>query len=223
MKEPRVSVIMPVYNAEKYLESSIESILNQTFQDIEIICVDDGSTDDSLNILRTFKEKDLRIKILEQSNLYAGIARNNAMKIAKGNYLIFLDSDDIFKSDMIEKAYKRAIDVDADIVVFGGYYFENDIKKSFDFPALLRTDMVFDDNVFEPNDSFEYIFNFTTPAPWNKLFKREFIEKNNLYFQKYKRVNDLYFVKISLALAKRIGIVDEKLIYYRILLQKKDY
>ena len=92
----KVSVIIPVYNAEKYLEKCLDSLLKQTFTDMEVICVDDGSTDASLEILKRFQEKDRRIHVLTQENQYAGTARNNGMKIAQGEYLLFLDSVDFF-------------------------------------------------------------------------------------------------------------------------------
>lgn len=215
MTEPKVSVIMPVYNAETYLNECIESVLNQTLKDIEIICVDDGSTDNSLLILERYHKKDSRLKILKQKNLYAGTARNKGLEIAQGKYLSFLDADDIFVPYMLEEAYKKAEKVNADIVVFGGRYFENDVNKAYDYPALLRTDMLPDSDFFEPNENFEYLFNFTTPSPWNKLYRRSFIEENQLKFQECKRVNDAYFVEVSLALAKRIGIINKNLIYYR--------
>lgn len=215
MKEPKVTVIIPVYNAEKYLYECMDSVLNQTLKDIEVICIDDGSTDRSILILEEYRKKDSRLTILRQKNLYAGTARNNGMKIARGKYLSFLDADDIFEANMIEEAYKQAEKVDADIVVFGGRFFDNDISKAYDYPALLRTDMLPNREVFEPDEHFEYLFNFTTPSPWNKLFRRSFIEESQLSFQECRRVNDAYFVKISLAMAKRIGIVNKNFIYYR--------
>lgn len=95
MIKPKVSVIMPVYNSEKFLKECIESVLNQTLKDIEVICVNDGSTDNSLQILEEFQKKDSRLIIINQKKQYAGRARNNGIKYAKGKYLSFLDSDDI--------------------------------------------------------------------------------------------------------------------------------
>lgn len=215
MKEPKVSVIIPVYNADRYLELCMDSVLNQTLKDIEIICVDDGSTDKSLFILKKFQQIDSRLKIINQDNLYAGTARNNGMKVANGKYLAFLDADDMFELTMLEQAYKQAEKVNADIVVFGGSVFEGDLSKAHYYPALLRTDMLPNNEVIETNEGFEYLFNFTTPAPWNKLFKRSFIQKKGLFFQEHKRINDAYFVVVSLALANRIGIVNKNLLYYR--------
>lgn len=213
MVEPKVSVIIPVYNSEKYLQQSIEGVLNQTLKEIEIICVDDGSTDNSLEILNKYKKRDKRVTVISQKNNFAGMARNNGMKLAKGKYLSFLDADDVFESTLLEEAYRHAEKVSADIVVFGGRYFEDDISKAYDNPSLLRMDMLSDNEVIE--GKFDFLFNFTTPAPWNKIFKRQFVEENGLYFQKHKRINDAYFVEVALALAKRIGIVNKILINYR--------
>ena len=103
-----ISVIVPVYNAEKYLPQCVESLLRQTKKEFELIFVDDGSTDRSVEILEQYREKDDRIKILRQKNQYAGVARNNGMSVAKGEYLCFLDSDDHFKPEMLKTAYDNA-------------------------------------------------------------------------------------------------------------------
>ena len=96
----KVSVIIPVYNVEKYLRECIDSILNQTLRDLELICVDDGSTDGSLEILHEYEKADSRVKVLTQHNMGAGAARNKGLAIATGEYLSFLDSDDFFASGL---------------------------------------------------------------------------------------------------------------------------
>ena len=106
----KVSVIIPVHNSAQYLTKCIESMLNQTLKEIEIICVDDGSTDESLAIIKNYKKLDSRIKILTQENKYAGVARNNGMEIAKGEYLFFLDSDDFSSDTLLEKVYFKGKD-----------------------------------------------------------------------------------------------------------------
>lgn len=93
----KVSVVMPVYNVENYIEECLDSLINQTLKEIEIICVDDGSTDGTLKLLYKYEEADSRVKIIQQQNQYAGVARNNGMKHAVGEYIIFLDSDDFLK------------------------------------------------------------------------------------------------------------------------------
>ena len=102
----KISVILPVYNGSKYIKKSIESVLNQTFHDFELIIVNDGSCDNTLDIITSFNDK--RIKIINQSNQGPGGARNNALKIAKGNYIMFLDSDDWYSTDALEIAYENA-------------------------------------------------------------------------------------------------------------------
>ena len=109
MSIPLISVIVPMYNAEIYLRQNLDSILNQTLKDIELICVDDGSTDSTLKILKEYQEKDSRIIIIQQKNQKAGIARNNGLKVAKGKYIIFLDADDFFKDTMLEELFLQKI------------------------------------------------------------------------------------------------------------------
>ena len=111
----KVSVIIPVYNVEPYLKQCMDSVVGQTLKDIEIICVDDGSTDNSLDILREYAAEDSRIQIIEQKNAGAGAARNNGMRYATGKYLSFLDSDDFFEPRMLEKAYDLAEKDQADL------------------------------------------------------------------------------------------------------------
>lgn len=107
MADIKVSVIIPVYNVEKYLRQNLESVQKQTLKDIEIICVDDGSTDSSCKIAEEFAAADSRFVVIKQQNGGAGAARNNGLRHAKGKYLSFLDSDDFFEPDMLEKHMKR--------------------------------------------------------------------------------------------------------------------
>lgn len=212
----KVSIIMPIYNAAEYLSTALDSLLGQTLKEIEIICVDDGSTDDSERIVSSYQERDARIILLKQKNSYAGVARNHGMSIAKGKYLAFLDSDDYFKPEMLEKAYRNAEQQNADIVIFGGMYFTDDIENATYQPGLLREDRIPDGIGFDNVEKIEDLMTITTPAPWNKLFLHTFVKKYGLKFQPYKRANDVYFVEMAIACADRIGIVREGLIYYRI-------
>lgn len=211
----KVSVVMPVYNAEEYLPLALESLLNQTLREIEIICVDDGSTDRSAEVLRYYQKKDDRIIVLSQKNSYAGVARNYGMSVARGKYLSFLDADDYFTPKMLEKAYNNAEEQKADIVIFGGEYFTEKIENRFYVPELLREEQIPEGDGFDNREKIEKLMTITTPAPWNKLFLRSFVEKHQLKFQACKRVNDLFFVEVALACADKIGIVRESLVYYR--------
>lgn len=214
MIKPTVSVVVPIFNADNYLKQCIESILSQTFTDFEIICVDDGSTDRSLQIINDYQKQDGRIKILHQNNKYAGVARNNGLQQAVGKYVIFLDSDDFFSDNLLKETINRAESIHTDIVVFNGFYYNDDTGKITDVPWLLRTELIPED-VFSADYCPDYIFNFTTPAPWNKLYLRDFLTTNNLQFHATKRANDLYFTYSSLVKAKRIAALDSRLIYYR--------
>ena len=125
----KVSVILPVYNVSEYLRQCMDSIVGQTLKDIEIICVDDGSTDDSLEILKEYEAKDKRVKVIEQKNAGAGAARNNGLAIATGEYLSFLDSDDFFEPDMLEKAYEKGKSANAQGVVFRADQYREDLNE----------------------------------------------------------------------------------------------
>ena len=106
---PKVSVIIPVYNTEKYLRQCLDSIVNQTLIDIEIICIDDGSTDMSLKILEEYSRADSRFTILHQTNQYAGVARNRGLDEAKGKYIFFMDSDDYCDLQLLDKTVKNIV------------------------------------------------------------------------------------------------------------------
>ena len=211
---PAVSIIIPVYNTEKYLRECLDSVLAQTMTEIEVLCVDDGSTDSSLAILREYAVKDPRLTLYTQDHQFAGAARNLGIKHAVGKYLLFLDSDDVFDPQLVEKSYNRAEETEADICVFGGELFFDDSGKRCPAPNLCRPDLC-PKEVFSAADFPDEIFSFTTPASWNKIFRREFIITEGLKFPKHRTCEDLVFVLTALACAKRITLLDEPLVSYR--------
>lgn len=212
----KVSVIIPVYNAEKYLEKCLDSLLKQTFTDMEVICVDDGSTDASLEILKRFQEKDRRIHVLTQENQYAGTARNNGMKIAQGEYLLFLDADDFFEETLLEKIYSQGKKMEADIVLFGAKQYNGKTGCVSPAPWYLKKDAVPEENPFSRKTQDTDIFAITTPAPWTKLFRKEFIDSEGIFFQELQNSNDVYFTLTALAAAEKITCVEEDLVFYRV-------
>ncbi len=213
--EPKVSVIIPVYNAAVYLQECLESLIRQTLKEIEIICVNDGSTDASLEILKEYARKDRRITILSQSNLYAGVARNAGLAIARGEYLSFLDADDFFEKDMLEEAYRTARKSDSDVVIYNVNFYNNQTQK-FESPRwILNEHFLPRKNEFSPREVSDCIFNITNNWPWNKLFKRGFINQFHIRYQNIKHTNDTYFVCVSLALARRISVIKRALLHYR--------
>jgi len=211
----KVSVIVPVYNAETYLRQCLDSIVSQTLTDIEIICVDDGSTDGSVDILNEYKVKDGRIRIYEQQNSFAGTARNNGMSHAMGKYLIFWDADDYFYPEALEKMYKQAEEDHAEICICGANRFSEDVKQEVQFEGYLKTDMLPDNIPFNMNDIPGYIMNFTCEAAWNKLFSYDFVKKEGLKFHPSRNGNDLYFTLMAMCKAEKITVVKENLISYR--------
>lgn len=211
----KVSVIVPVYNGEKYLTDCLNSIINQSLKDIEIIIVDDGSSDSSLSIINSFAESDNRITVLTQQNLFAGIARNNGFEKATGEYVAFFDCDDLFDENMLYEMYNKAKAVDADICVCSAVKFNNENGENIDYSYSLKANDLPESDVFSSNDISDKIFNFTSPCPWNKLFKTSFIKSANIKFQKTQRTNDLFFTYLSLASAKKITCVNKPFVKYR--------
>ena len=215
MNNTLVSVIIPIYNAENYLKQCLDSIVGQTLKDIEIICVDDGSTDGSAEILREYQEKDARITVIRQENAGAGAARNKGLDKAKGKYLSFLDADDFFEPDMLEEAYKSAEEDKADYVIFksGQYNTETD---EYNYPKW-----VFQEIHIPPYTPFTYrqltrnIFRVFVGWAWDKLYSREFVIDNNLRFQEQRTSNDLLFVFSALVVAKRISVCRKVLVHQR--------
>lgn len=212
--EPLISVIVPVYNVEKYLGQCLDSIINQTLKDIEIICVDDGSTDGSLDILNSYKEKDDRIIILKQKNLYAGVARNNGLKVAKGKYLSFLDSDDFFDANMLEDMYNQAEKDKSDVVVCNFCEYNTNTKETR-FRVKIKNRFIAK-SPFSPKDIINDIFIFGGLNAWSKLFRRQLFIDNDLHFEPCACCNDFTCVCTAMAACKKISILEKPYVHYRI-------
>lgn len=210
----KVSVVVPVYNQEKYIERCIDSILAQSLQEIEVILVDDGSTDSTPDILRRYEQNDERITVLHQQNQYAGVARNNGLKAAQGEYVIFWDSDDYFSLDALESLYNESKKYDADICVGETTkmdMYDGSVKEH----CYLNWSRLPDKRPFNVNDFPEYIFNFGINCPWNKIYKRAFVESSKLQFSSLKHANDVYFVMKAFVLAEKITVVDKNIVFYQ--------
>jgi glycosyltransferase involved in cell wall biosynthesis len=212
----KVSVIVPVYNGEAHLAECLDSIKNQTLNDIEIICVDDGSTDSSYEILERYQAEDDRFQIYRQENKYAGAARNLGKSHATGEYLAFWDCDDFFDLEALEKLYNRAKETDADVCVCGGNQFLESKQKLYPWPPYLSRKKVDGCDTFNRFTHPDCYLNFTNAAAWNKIYRRKYIEGLGLDFQCVRNGNDVYFTVSAIGLADRIAIVDEKLINYRV-------
>lgn len=210
-----VSIIIPIYNAEKYIESAIQDILNQSFQDFEVICVDDGSSDLSASLLKRYSSKDHRIKILHQDNQGAGVARNNGLKQAKGDFIIFLDSDDRFEPDMLTKSVEAACANCADVVIFDFSEFDDATGIVTNSSCGINKQNAPMNQCFSSESICDKIFWITNPAPYNKLFRKSFLIDNNLQFDSTPYANDIFFVYMSLLLAHKIYCISDRLLRYR--------
>ena len=217
LKIPKISIIIPIYNSENYIKECLKSLIDQTFEDFEIICVNDGSTDKTLDILKKFEKIDKRINIISQKNLGAGIARNIGMNNSKGDYLIFLDSDDIFKKTMLEQMYMKIKENDAEIVICNSINFETIKKKKFFFKKnYLISDKKIKNKIFSSFDIKKDFFNLFTWWPWDKIIKKKYIENLGIKYQNLNSTNDLFFVASAVIAAKKILFLDKSLIFHRI-------
>lgn len=213
--ETKVSVVIPVYNASEHLNQCMDTVVGQTLQEIEIICVDDGSTDSSLEILNEYAKNDGRIKVLTQRNQFAGVARNSGMAIATGKYIIFWDSDDYFRADALEKMYNKCEEDNADVCVCEGRHFYQNKKIETASDSYMTNVYLPDTIPFNRKTNEKYVLNFTKAHPWNKMFRLDFVKEQGLFFQDTRNANDLFFTISALCLAERITLVREALVVYR--------
>lgn len=212
----KASIIIPVYNSEAFLGDCLKSALGQSVEDIEVICVDDGSTDSSKDIIRDFSKADSRLKMLEQENKGGGAARNTGLASAQGDFLYFMDSDDWAEPNLLETAIEVMERFDADIALFPAYTVDDRTGEKWDTDWVFRVSAIPDKRPFCYLDMPDYIFNTFGNVPWNKVFRRSFVMDQGIRFQEIYRTNDMLFVCRALIEAKRMVTVDEHLAYYRV-------
>ncbi len=210
----KVSVIIPVYNVEKYLKECLDSVVNQTLKDIEIICVNDGSTDNSLQILEEYAIKDDRITVINQDNKGVGAARNIGLKLARGEYINFLDSDDYLDLQCYEKLYQKITEYNADLCQFGYLYVNNEkrVLNKTDFREIYENKN--NGGVFNCFDEPSFVFNRTWGAPL-RLYNREFFIQNVKGFPIGRWYEDVVVGVKSALMANRMVCVEEHLYFYR--------
>ena len=220
MPQPNVSIIVPVYNAEKYLERCVNSLRNQSLKEIEIILVDDSSTDSSLELCNKMAEEDSRIKVIHKENEGAGMARNVALSIASGEYIGFADSDDFVARDMFETLYEKAIQYGSDLVMSGVLFVDGNMFSQ-EGECIRKT--YFDtDTHFDTEESLKKLrmgIVGATPADcddskygmsiWKNLFKTEIIKQNNITFQSEREMlseDALFMIDYISCIKKATGI-----------------
>lgn len=212
--QPTVSIIVPVYNAQSFLAECVESLLGQTCEELELLFVDDGSTDDSAAILARFSERDSRIRVISQENAGPGAARNRGIDEARGEYLYFFDSDDFCESTLIERAVDRARETQADIVALPFFQYDERVGMPLEADWALLRDR-FPAEVSSWRDNPDWLFRSFQNFPWNKVTRRDFVEAHRLRFQEIYLTEDLMFSAAALVKAERIAFLDEPLVYHR--------
>ncbi|RST79673.1 glycosyltransferase family 2 protein [Blautia sp. SG-772] len=216
-KKPILSVIMPIYNAEKYLKASIECILNQSFRELELILVNDCSTDNSRSLCESYAEKDDRVILVNlKKNGGAGNARNRGIEIARGEYITFMDSDDFLEQDIYEKAYRKAQKYNLDMVIWGiteEYY---DKKNKCYYTNLLYMDDCICNDLEKVKDIVIWLEDKTIFGyQWNHFYRTELIRKHHIEFEKVILYEDYFF---NLAVTKHIesvGVLSDCAYHYK--------
>ena len=210
---PIVSVIIPSYNAMNYIAETLESVLAQTLADIEVIVVDDGSTDSTRDIVKEYAHKDSRLMLVEQTNQFAGVARNNGMARATGSYLYFLDADDYIEKTALENLVNALEQSGADIAIAKSEGFDNATGVTWTIDGALNG---MDFNRPIKHEEFcKSIFQSFIGWPWDKLYRKNFIDKTGLTFQPLRTTNDALFVFCALAQASTIVCLDSVLFHHR--------
>ena len=212
---PEISIIIPVFNAAAYLENTLNQLAEQTLQAFEIICVDDDSTDSSLQVLKKAAEQDPRIIVLQQPHKGAGAARNLGFSHVRGEYAIFLDSDDLFSPVLLEKLHAAITEAQADIAACNFSCLDTNGKETQQ--EGIRTQWIPKGlKVFNYRDVPDHIMRVIHPTPWNKLYRTAFIREKGLKFDEISSTNDISFASVSVAAAERVTYIPDFLIKYRV-------
>lgn len=213
---PKISIIIPVHNAEKYLDQCIESILSQTYQALQIICVNDGSSDGSLDVLEQYAAADSRITIESQSNQGVSAARNRGLEIATGEYIGFVDSDDWLEPTMVDTMLTALLSKKTDMAVCSVTQHDDDKKGE----SLTRRSFP-NQSFLEPKECHEFVDRFTTGefdfANWNKLFRRTIIENHKIRFNPDLQIGEDFLFNLRyITHARSFVILEAQLYHYRI-------
>lgn len=211
---PKVSIITPVYNAEKYLAATLDSVLSQTFHDFEIVCVNDGSTDKSRHILEEYEQRDKRVRVIDQENNGGSAARNRGIAEAIGEYVMFIDADDLYAKTIVEHAYDLALSTDVDVVFYNFARFSG--HKPTKLAVRSRTKPAEDPGIVTKDTYSQRFFNDFGIITWNKLVKKSVLDSSKLTFNiGLSHNHDVDFsIRLMLA-ADTYAWLDEVGYYYR--------
>lgn len=214
----KVSVIVPIYNVEKYLEQCLDSIVSQTLRVIEIICINDGSKDSSKQILDKYQSKDSRIIVVNKANAGYGAACNTGLRLAKGEYISIIEPDDFIEEKMYEEMYNLAVENDTDIVKSSFYEYKDNQYESGESIVKINWSEQYNmpDTVFKVTECSQLLYFH--PSIWSCLYKRQFLNSHDIHFVEAKGAGwvDNPFQVETLCRAERILYTDNAYYYYRL-------
>lgn len=206
IERPKVSVVIPVYNTEAYVEEAVRSIMNQTLREIEIIIIDDGSTDNSLSVIKKLSLEDNRINYFSQPNMGQSVARNVGIDRAQGDYIYFMDSDDVLIENTLEKCYQKCVDDDLDFIFFDAKIFGDTAKMCVDYNRR----GLFVDKIYRGIEIINILLNlgkYRVP-PWLYLINRSFLIKEKIIFHPLSKLyeDQIFSARIYL-MAERVAYI----------------
>lgn len=213
-----ISIVIPVYNSSKYLCQCLDSIASQLYQNLEIICVNDGSKDNSLEILNEYAKKDTRISVYSKENEGKGAAsaRNFGLDKASGEYVIFLDADDFFEKDMVSELVKNVMKTDSDLVIYNANVYDEKVNAVTKIYSSIHLEYAPRRETFCYKDVSDKLFQMADHIVWNKMFRRSLLMDNKLRFEAIPICDDQYVPVLALVYAKKISIIDKCFVNYRV-------
>lgn len=214
LKPGKVTVIMPVYNTEKYIAQTLTSLIKQSYDNFELICVNDGSTDKTLDILNTYAKRDKRIRVISQANSGAAAARNNGMQYIDGEFTIILDADDLYSPDLLKTLVNKANQTKAEIVFCRSLAFNTVDGAESPMAWSLLTEKI-PTNPFNYLSLETYLYSFSKGWAWDKLYSSRLILRSGLQFQSLQNTNDAFFVFSTFSRAAQMAYVEDILVRHR--------
>lgn len=222
MKFPKISVIVPIYNVSLYLAQCLDSLIHQTFSDIEILCIDDSSTDQSIQIVKSYQKMDPRIHLYQQAHQGVSAARNLGLRHASGEYVIFIDSDDWVEETMLESMLNIALHSDCDVVVCSAQvHFSTTTSLTTRQKHTLQRSMAVQSAVWTPSSKSPHVWQFLKyngnwPFIWNKLIRKCIIDRNDIFFLPSLALGeDGVFLQILYQYVSKVVFISPKLYHYR--------
>ncbi|WP_165054747.1 MULTISPECIES: glycosyltransferase [unclassified Adlercreutzia] len=212
---PAVSILVPIYNVERYLEECLQSIADQTLRDIEVICINDGSTDGSRDIIQKFMDADARFKVIDKPNSGYGASMNKGLRFARGEYVGIVESDDFIELDAMERLYEAARTNDADVVKANFWFYWSVPEERDEFWELVKPEWA--NRVYAPRDEGSEAIFYEKPSIWSAIYRRSFLEESGIDFLETPGASyqDASFTFKVWACAQRVYLLHDAVLHYR--------